>query len=194
MGVIITEKDYPIRNIWLFKEIFVSLIVLPAYLLFMFFIAGNKARFSSSSLEMFLFLILAFGLVFGVSIICKILQRYNFHYSFEDHYVVLHQGIISKQNRNVPYGRIQGVFVNQGILDRILGIMSLTFEDFSQGGRSAMSVDGYVGRGKSKREALGFVGNKIHIPGLKKDDAEALKAMILQKVKENPIDDSQSGL
>lgn len=57
-----------------------------------------------------------------------------------------------------------------------------------------MSVGGYVGSGKSRYEALGFVGNKIHIPGLKKDDAEALKAIILQKVKENPIEDSQSGL
>lgn len=194
MDGIITEKNYPIRNIWLFKQFFVALIILPIYFFFIFFSTGNGALFSSGLLVMFLAFILIFGLGLGVPIIIKIFQRSNFHYSFEDHYIALHQGIISKQNRNVPYGRIQGVFVNQGIFDRIFGLASLTFEDFSQGGRSAMNVDGYVGSGRSRREVLGFVGNKVHIPGLTKDDAEGLKEMILQKVKENPIEDSQSGL
>jgi membrane protein YdbS with pleckstrin-like domain len=108
--------------------------------------------------------------------------------------MTLHQGIISKQNRNVPYGRIQEVFVHQGLLDKFFGLASLTIQDFSQGGMSAMDVDGYVGSGRSRHEVLGFVGNGIHIPGLKKEDAEELKAIILQKIKENPIEDSQSGL
>ena len=171
----ITEKDYPIQNLWLFKQIIVAIIILPLLFVFVPFM-------------------LIYALALGIPIIINILRRSNFHYALEEKFVVLHQGIISKQNRNVPYGRIQGVFVNQKLFERIFGLASVTFEDYSQGGKSGMSVDGYVGSGKSRREALGFVGNKIHIPGLKKADAEALKAALLQKVKENPIEDNQSGL
>ena len=195
MNEIITEKKYPIRNIWLFKQILVALIILPIYFIFFVFGVGNETSgVGASALFIFIPFIFIFGLVLGIPVIINLLRRSNFHYSLDEHFMVLHQGIISKQNRNVPYGRIQGVFVNQGLFDRIFGLASLTIEDFSQGGKSAMDVGGYVGSGKSRHEALGFVGNKIHIPGLKKGDAEELKAIILQKVKENPIEDSQSGL
>lgn len=160
----ITEKNYSIQNIWLFKQIFIALIILPIYSFFIFS-AGNGALFSSGrALLVFLPFIFIFSLTFDISVITNVLRRSNFHYSLEDYFIALHQGIIFKQNRNVPYGRIQGVFVNQGLFDRIFGLASLTFEDHSQGGKSAMSVNGYVGSGKSRHEALGFVGNKIHIP------------------------------
>jgi len=193
MDEIITEKKYPIRNIWLFKQILIALIVLPIYFIFILSTA-NGALSSSAAIFIFLPFMFIFILVLSIPVIINLLRRSNFHYSLDSHFMVLHQGIISKQNRNVPYGRIQGVFVNQGLFDRIFGLSSLTIEDFSQGGKSSMSVDGYVGGGKSRHEALGFVGNKIHIPGLKREDAENLKVVILQKVKENPIEDSQSGL
>ena len=193
MDEIITEKNYPIRNIWLFKRIFPVLIILPIYL-FIFFGIGNGSELSSSAVFGFFPFLLIFPLVFCIPIIITVLQRSYFHYSLEQHFMVLHQGIISKQNRNVPYGRIQEVFVNQDLFDRMFGLASLTIEDFSDGGISAMDASGNVGGGKSRHEALGFVGNKIHIPGLKKGDAEELKTIILQKIKENPIEDSQSGL
>jgi len=193
MDEIITEKNYPIRNIWLFKQILVAFIILPIHFIFIFS-TSNGALFASGALIMFLPFILIFGLALGIPVFINVLRRSNFHYSLDQHFMVLHQGIISKQNRNVPYGRIQGVFVNQGLFDRIFGLASLTIEDFSDGGRSSMDASGYVGSGKSRHEALGFVGSKIHIPGLKKGEAEALKEIILQRVKENPIEDSQSGL
>lgn len=195
MNEIITEKNYPIRNIWLFKQILVALIILLIY--FIFFVFGVVHVTSDAGagvLFIFIPLIFIFVLALGIPVIINMLKRANFHYSLDEKFMVLHQGIISKQNRNVPYGVIQGVFMNQGLFDRIFGLASLTLEDFSQGGRSAMDASGYVGSGKSRREILGFVGNKIHIPGLKKEDAEELKNIILQKVKENPVEDSQSGL
>ncbi|MCX6788304.1 MAG: PH domain-containing protein [Candidatus Jorgensenbacteria bacterium] len=190
MNEIITEKNHPIQNIWLFKQISYAFLGLPIVLL-VFTGVGGGANFS---LDIVLFVFFpVFVLMYGIPIITNALSRAYFHYSLDEHFMILHQGIISKQNRNVPYGRIQGVFLNQGLFDRIFGLTSLTIEDFSDGGRSIMNANGSVG-GKSSQEVIGFVGNKIHIPGLKKGDAEELKAIILQKVKENPIEDSQSGL
>lgn len=193
MSEIITENNYPIRNVWLFKDFFISLIFLPLVIVYLSVGTGGLI-FSQGGLLMFFFYLLILVLASGIRVTINILRRSNFHYTLDEHFMVFHQGIISKQNRNVPYGRIQGVFISQKLMDRIFGLASLTIEDFSQGGRSSMNVDGYIGSGKSRREALGFVGNKIHIPGLKKMDAESLKAYILQKVKDNPIEDSQSGL
>lgn len=195
MNEIITEKNYPIRNIWLFKQILAVFIVLPIYFIIILIVSfGEKAGFSSGVMFLTFPILFIFALACGIPVIINILRRLNFHYSLEENFMVLHQGIVAKQNRNVPYGVIQGVFVNQGLFDRIFRLASLTIEDFSQGGKSAMNVGGYVGSGKSRHEVIGFVGNKIHIPGLKKGDAEELKAIILQKMKENPIEDSQSGL
>lgn len=190
MNEIITEKNYPIRNIWLIRKFFPTLIFVPVILLTLIS-GGINSRGAT-----FAGLLFVGGTLFIpiIPIIIDILRRSNFHYAFDNHFMVFHQGIISKQNRNVLYGRIQGVFVNQGLSDKIFGLASLTIEDFSDGGRSVMDAGGYVDSGKSRRESIGFIGNKIHIPGLKKGDAEALKEIISQKIRENPIEDSQSGL
>ena len=57
-----------------------------------------------------------------------------------------------------------------------------------------MDVDGFVGGGRSRHEAFGFNGNRIHIPGLEWEAAKELKAIILQRVEENKVNDNQSGL
>ncbi len=49
-------------------------------------------------------------------------------------------------------------------------------------------------RQRTRIEVVGFYANTVCIPGLNKADAEALKNLILDKMKENPIDDNKSGL
>ena len=130
-----------------------------------------------------------------------ILRRATFHYSIDEQFLTLRQGILSKQERHIPYGVIQNIFVKQDLLDRILGLASLTIENASQGaGALAASQEltafGFRigGRRRPRIEMVGFSGNKVNIPGLKKINAEILKEIILKKMKENPIEDSQSGL
>jgi membrane protein YdbS with pleckstrin-like domain len=195
MEEIITEKKYPIRNIWFFKQIFLGCIFILFYFLVCFLSwVGGGFQVTSDGVIVFLSLSLFFILVFMFLPVVNLFRRKNFHYSLDEHFITLHQGIVSKQNRNISYGRIQEIFIGQKLFDRIFGLASLTFADISEGGYSNMDDDGYISAGRSSYEALGFVGNKVHIPGLKKSDAEALKAVIQQKIKENPIEDSQSGL
>ncbi|MDO8571528.1 MAG: PH domain-containing protein [bacterium] len=197
MDGMITERNYPIRNIWLFKPMFFVLTIAPALLIFLtifYSMLADIPEILPILSSLFFFTVLISFLFFSIRVIINLCQRSNFHYSINENFIVLHQGVISKQNRNVPYGRIQGVFVRQGLFERIFGLASMTFEDFSQGGRSRMSADGLITNGKSGYEAIGFEGNRVHIPGLKKEDAYALHSLILQKVKEYPIEDNQSGL
>ncbi len=196
MDKIITEKKYPIQNIWLLKQTIAAVVILVIFILIIsaFNLDNYGSIFSLKSLSVFLPFLAVVIIALIIPVIVNVLRRTYFRWSIEENFIVIHQGIIYKENRNIPYGVIQGIFVNQKLSDKIFDLASLTFEDFSHGGASMMDASGYAGSGKSKREVIGFLGNKVHIPGLKKKDAEELRDVILQKMKENPIDDSQSGL
>lgn len=170
------------------------LILWSVYSFFIFLVVQIGTKFPPEVLAIATPGILILFLLPVIPVVIRILERANFHYSFEDNYILLSQGIISKKNRSVPYLSIQGVFLRQGIFDKIFGIASLTFEDLSEGEIFTVGTDGYVTRFDSRREVVGFFGNKIHIPGLKKRDAQELKEILLGKIKEGTIKKSQSGL
>ena len=113
MGNIISEKDYPIQTIWLFKRISISFIILPIMMIFILSAGGVSVIFSPDFSQILLFLIFTV-FVLGILVAIDVLKRSNFHYLFEEKIIVLHQGIIFKENRNVPYGVIQGVFLHEG--------------------------------------------------------------------------------
>ncbi len=79
------------------------------------------------------------------------------------------------------------------MFDRLFGLASLTLENASELGINR--TQGQIKlRAQERTETVGFSGNNVSIPSLKKQNAEALKGIVLQKIKENPIEDSQSGL
>jgi membrane protein YdbS with pleckstrin-like domain len=190
---IITEKNYPIRNIWIYRSAIFALALSPVFLLIWVFFYKSVLVFSVDFLIVFAPMLAFIFLILFVPIVVNLIRRSNFHYSLEANFMVFRQGVISKQNLTVPYGRVQGVFINQNLPDRIFGLASITIEDFSGGGISRMNIDGEVRVGKTTQEFMGFLGNLIHIPGLKKSDAEAVKEFILNKTKDNSTNDS-SGL
>ncbi len=183
MNEIITEKTYPIQNVWLFRQTFQGMSI-AFILLFFIFLSNIKGFFSPSGL-VFTVAIFLLGIILSSHSIMHVFQRANFSFRLEEQFLALNQGVISKQTRNIPYGHIQAIYLNQGYFDRMFHLASLTFDDTSVEGTSYMDHKGFVGRGKFRREVLGFMGNKIHIPGLKQNDAEALKMILLQKIKEN---------
>jgi uncharacterized membrane protein YdbT with pleckstrin-like domain len=171
-NTISTEKDYPITTLWLFKApIIITLISLVGIIFGYYF--------------PYLLITLPFYLI------ANPLTRKNFHYSTEDKFFLVKQGVISKKQRNLPYGVIQNILVKQDWFDRVFGLATLSVENASQGGGK-----GLFSRQSDKKQgdSVGSSGNKVNIPGLKKADAEALKLVILQRMKENPLEDNQSGL
>ena len=181
MNLIISEKDYPIQGAWVFKSI-VSLVIA-----LIFFSARWLSLSGDKTVETYLYLLIVLIVAISTPIylINTMLSRTNFHYAVEENFLTLNQGILSKQQRHIPYGVIQNIFAKQDLLDRIFGLASLTIENASQ-----------VSDAQKRRQSreVGFSGNRVNIPGLKKIDAETLKDLILKKMKENPTDDNQSGL
>jgi len=166
---LITEKDYPIATLWIFKA--------PIIIILMNVVALFFGRY-------FPVLVLAFP----VYLIANPLIRGNFHYSLGEKFLLVKQGVISKKQRNLPYGVIQNVFLRQDLFERIFGLATLRIENAAQAG-GARNVPT-----QQEQENVGASGNKVNIPGLKKQDAEELRNLILKKIKENPLEDSQSGL
>ena len=167
---LITEKDYPVEMRWVIK----SIIGMIVAMIILFFVSLDY---------FFIYVILT-----PFYLTLTILRRRSFHYSMDESFLVVKQGVISKQQRNIPYGVIQNILVKQDVMDRLLGLAALNIENASSGGGTANV------RVKDKHEMVGFKGNLISIPGLAKNNAETLKEIILKKVSDNPIEDSQSGL
>ena len=200
MNEIITENDYPVRGLWVLKSalgLLTALIILVSF--FLLGVEDENLRFLQYQVVGY-YLIISIAFAF-FHIIITILRRMTFHYSVEDKFLILRQGILSKQQRHIPYGVIQNLFVKQDLFDRIFGLASLTIENASQGAESLATLREQrvfgirVGvQQRNQVETVGFFGNKVNIPGLTKADAEILKAVVLRKMKENPIEDSQSGL
>lgn len=182
-AIAVSEKDYPITTLWLFKT--------PIIILLIEFVALIFGYWYPDLLFVALILLIANPLI-----------RMNFHYQINEHLLWVKQGVFSKKERNLPYGVIQNVLVKQDLFDRVFGLASLTVENAGKGAglsardekavRSFMLARGDVGA--TAIDAVGSSGNKVNIPGLTKANAEILKSIVLKKMQENPIDDNQSGL
>ncbi|MBI2577598.1 MAG: PH domain-containing protein [Candidatus Wildermuthbacteria bacterium] len=182
MSDIITEKNYPVQGKWIFKSLIGFIVALVISVILLAFGYVNYY--------------FAYVIIFTpIYMVVLVLRRANFHYSIEDKFLTVKQGILSRQQRHLPFGVVQHVFVKQDLIDRMFGLASVAVENASQGGGVkkifGMEVSNYR---REKHELIGFAKNKVSIPGLKKQDAETLKNIILQKIKENPLEDSQSGL
>lgn len=174
--MILTEKDFPIQFVWLFKSLLGTLFVL--------LMTFGMARFGY--INYFLILFVGFA---PIAFVISYLQLNNFHFAMEDKFWVLKQGVISKEERNVPYGVIQHVFVKQDLFDRVFGIASVTIENAT---KSLAEIQTQKTQ-KAPLERIGFSGNTVTIPGLKIENAQKLKLTILAQMKRNPIEEN-SGL
>lgn len=187
-------KKYPIQKLWILKIAATPLLSL-AVLAAVFIYLSYHNIISASILKNYnMLLIMALGLF---ALVMPTLKVLTFRYYIEDKFLTLKQGIVSRQERHIPYGVIQNIFIKQDLFDRIFGLASLMIENASkeEPGQRTQVIWGITFAPKNQRQELvGFMGNRVNIPGLKKVDAEMLKNAILQKMKENPMENKRSGL
>ncbi len=111
-----------------------------------------------------------FGLVTIITIVllCAIIsltylyQRWYFNVYFYDltpDYIVIKKGPITPKEITIPYERIQDVYVDQDIFDRVLGLYDVHLSS-----------------------ATTSSGMEAHIDGVEKQAADGLRALLLQTV------------
>ncbi|MBI4280914.1 PH domain-containing protein [Candidatus Uhrbacteria bacterium] len=168
----ITEKIYPIERTWLlYTPIGYVIALIVAVLL------------RAALHPIFLWITVMFAFGFLLSFVVWKTFRFTLD---ESEFLKLKQNLIFiKQERALPYGVIQQVSVHQNILDRLFRLSTVTVENVGSRGSTGL---------KRPRPGIGFQGNVIAIPGLKKQNAEALRAALLQKIKEHPVRETGAGL
>jgi uncharacterized membrane protein YdbT with pleckstrin-like domain len=188
MPEIITEKTYPIQLLWAAQNLVILIVFV---LVFIGVISGLSSILEGKDVIISFFYPMWF-IFFGiVTYIPVYLTIKNFHFSLDKEFITINQGVLSKKQRQLPYGVIQDIVVGQSFVERLFGIANLTFENASQTGSGPAKVFGMTIGNNRRRSLYQEIGiqkdGKINIPGLKKTDAEALKNALLAKIKENPI-------
>jgi membrane protein YdbS with pleckstrin-like domain len=203
MDTTVTEKNYPIRLQWVLRFFgLVVLIGLPFILLSRIGVnLGPHPRLLA-------WLVVIAGLF---PVMNALLWRAAFHYSLGGQCLIVRQGILSTQERSVPYGVIQNLSIDQDFFDRIFGLATLTIEDVSQdrgdveaASRSLLALPFmsrmgrvYAASPQARAPQLGFYGNQVRIAGLSVSDAETLQEMFLQKktvsVRRSAVDSLHKG-
>lgn len=178
----ITELDYPIINIWIFKHTFFGFWLILLILILttiLFSVAAGEmvlGDFFTPLLFLYFFSFIFYFLPFSIF---KKIEINNFHYSIEEETLKIRQGVFDINETFVFYKNIRSVFIVQNLFDKIFNIYSVHID----------ILDAQANLNKYSRYSIGFNKNKLIIPGLKKTSAEALKKIFLQKIKETQIDE-----
>ena len=105
-----------------------------------------------------------FGFLFFIILLTWLYQRWYFAVYFYDltsDYIVIKKGPITPQEITIPYERVQDVYVDQDLLDRMLGLYDVHL--------SSATISS---------------GMAAHIDGVEKQASDGLRAMLLQTVNE----------
>lgn len=182
----IDDVIYPVQPVWAFKSTIISLVTLPLIAVYFYLRAPSSLIFSV------VFMII-FSQLTAIHFIANLLRVRNFHFTFSADYLVFKQGVITKKERQIPYGVIQNITVSQDILDKMFGIANLKIENASQGGSL---VGSRVNNQQSKTEAnaIGFLGNAVIIPGLAHQNCVYLKQLLERELTTHQTISSGSGL
>lgn len=105
-----------------------------------------------------------FGFLFVVILLTYLYQRWYFAVYFYDltpDFIQIKKGPITPREITIPYERIQDIYVDQDLLDRIFGLYDVHL--------SSATVSS---------------GMEAHIDGVEKQGAEGLRAILLETVKQ----------
>ena len=116
----------------------------------------------------FSYSLIIFGFLFFIHLIYLALWKQNYYFEFTSEYILLRTGVVSRAENHLPYKSIQNVLNKQGIVDRVLGLATVTIQNAAQqmtgsGGRRAASDSSisFVWQPRAKAQELNDILNGI---------------------------------
>lgn len=138
---------------------FVSIILAVFAAIMIFSINQSAQLLTTISMSVLIFAIL-FALMMTIYGIYIHYYIKTYHYEDEDGFLTIRKGVITPAQIHVQYAKIQDVYVDQDLLDRIFGIYDVHISS-----------------------ATYTSGIEAHIDGVDKASAEALKNLFLHKIR-----------
>ena len=161
-----TREQFPLSYKKIIKKTMASTIAITILLLviwgFLAFMLGSIGQEAVGWLGTATFGI--FGFLFVVILLTYFYQRWYFavyFYDLTNDFIQIKKGPITPREITIPYERIQDIYVDQDILDRIFGLYDVHL--------SSATVSS---------------GMEAHIDGVEKQSAEGLRAILLETVKQ----------
>lgn len=153
-------NDYPLETTKILKKTIQSMSRFLMFFVFAIIFLYAETGFFDSFVWIF---ILYFVLIVLVYVLLKYIYEIyyfkNYYYDVADN-LVIKKGVFSRNEINLPFSRLQDVYVDQDVLDRIFGLYDVHVS-------SATTIS----------------GNLSHIDGLNQKNAEAIKNLLLSKIK-----------
>jgi membrane protein YdbS with pleckstrin-like domain len=160
-----TREQFPLSPKKIFKKTLASTLV---WIILALILWGVLAATLSSGTDTGGWLAIStvgiFGFLFFIILVTWLYQRWYwavYFYDLTSDYIVIKKGPITPQEITIPYERIQDVYVDQDLLDRMLGLYDVHL--------SSATISS---------------GMAAHIDGVEKQASDGLRAMLLQTVNE----------
>jgi len=118
----------------------------------------------STGIKSYMWYLVGASLIF--ILISSVLRYRNFIFKLTEKQLILNSGVFTKEVTNIPLARIQSVQLHQNFIQRILGITGL------------------------KIDTAGSVAEELEIPALKKAKAEALLAVLNERIETSKAETS----
>ncbi len=136
----------------------------PLFILF-FILGGALVGFSFLLPELKLWWLSVIGIALAILPIIgmSIYQTYYYKlyfYNFEDASAQIRKGVISRNTGHVRYERIQNIYVDQDILDRIFGLFDVHYETAGETSGIYSHVDGLSSENSEK--LVEFLNSKLY--------------------------------
>ncbi len=125
----------------------------PILLVFLF--RSNKEQ---SNTELLMNATVVIGGLFSLGVSVVAYFRYFFH--LEEDQLVIQKGVFNRSLTKLPFERIQNLYIEQNVLHRLLGVVSL------------------------RVDSAGSSGHEVTIDALEREDAEAMRAYVLEQKQE----------
>ncbi len=161
-----TREQFPLSTKKVLKKTVAGTLIWAILLLIIYGISAFFLISSSQSMGGYLGIVTfgVFGFFFLIVVLIYLYQLWYYNVYFYDltpDYVVIKKGPITPREITIPYERVQDVYVDQDLLDRILGLYDVHL--------SSATISS---------------GMEAHIDGVEKPAADGLRAMLLQTVSE----------
>ncbi|MDB4984602.1 MAG: hypothetical protein JWM20_781 [Patescibacteria group bacterium] len=167
----VSQNTFPISGIWIFQKVISSIFSSVVAVVFYWFVAirntaqiigGTAAQGAWSTLGT---VVIIFFIVLLFQIGSALIWRSNFKFQFMPDYVYARQGIISVEEKHLPYGTIQDVVMSQSFFERIFGIATVTIQNAAAaqmvGRRMVSSGIALVGQPLAKAQELSAIAKGI---------------------------------
>ena len=138
-----SSNSYPLSDKWTIVALLgrvISAFLLSAIIVFFVFGKSKDASFSDN-LSYYIMGFVALGIVIALwRTITLFLWKKNYAFKFNPDNIYFKEGVFSLSEKHMPYSSIQDVTVNQGVIDRLVGLANVRIENAAT--QSVMTKNG----------------------------------------------------